>query len=152
MSARSLATLAIAAGILATLGCVTSVTEAELERQLNDATERMPLGKRRVVPIWAETRLVAQAMLIEARTDPNSALSRTLGKRLGIAARRGQSVVVGGPYPALSDRVLRNAFSVHDEGTLRGLKVVLVSAKGPSGELVQAAREARARLYHHSVP
>ncbi|MDJ0848821.1 MAG: hypothetical protein QNK04_10620 [Myxococcota bacterium] len=150
MSARNVARIAAGAVLCLALGCVTSMTESELKKHLDQEADQMRLGDRRVMPIYAETRLLAQAMLLEARTDPNSTLSRQIGKRLAAAARRRQSVVVGGPYPKLSDRVLVNAMSAHDEGGLRGLRVVLVSSDRPSAELAQAAREAQARLYHRA--
>ncbi len=151
MSPRNVARLALAAGLLLATGCVTSMTESELKQQLDKTADEMRIGKRRIVPIYAETKLVAQVMLVEARTDPKSQTSRHLGKRIAVAARRGQIVVAGGPYPALSDQLLRNALTLQDEGSLRGLRLVLVSSEGPSDELSQAARAAQARLYHRSV-
>jgi hypothetical protein len=144
--------LGVLIGVVATLGCVTPVTEDEIEQQLEQAAAAMRLGPRRVMPITAETKLVARALLYEARHDPESRLSLQLSRRLAAAARRRQSVVVGGPYAALSDRVLTNALSLNADSGLRGLKVVLVSSESPSRELARAARGVRAQLYHRSLP
>ena len=67
---------------------------------------------------------------------------------LAVAARRGFGVVVGSPYPALSDQVVRNALTLHHERRLGGLTLVFVSAKPPSKALWKAATNADARLHH----
>lgn len=143
--------LCLAVAALLALGCVTPVTEHELEQSLEQSASRIPnLGRKRVIPIYAETRLVAKALLLEARANPDSQLSALLGKRIAAASKRHFSVVVGGPYPDLTEQVLANALALNQEGGLAGMKLVLVSSQGPSAELTRAAREARARLYHHS--
>lgn len=145
-----LATSCVAAALA--LGCVTALTEAEVETRLGDAARSTPgMDEARLIPIWAETRLVATALLTEARHDPDSALSRQVSARLASAARRRTPVVVGGPYPDLSDRVLLNAITLQEELRLRGLTVLLVSHEGPSPELVAAARDAKTRLLHRKT-
>lgn len=151
MTARRALALGLFCGFLVTLGCVTPLTEEELQQDLERSASRIPdLGRKRVVPIYAETSLVARALLYEARHDPDSELSALLGKRMAAASKRRISLVVGGPYPDLTEQVLANALHLNQEQGLRGMKVVLVSAQGPSAELARAAREARVRLYHHS--
>ncbi len=83
--------------------------------------------------------------------DRISPLSVRTGKRIAGAARQGRAVVVGGPYPALTDQILRNALALHEEKNLRGLRLVLVSEDRPSDELRKAASGARARLYHRGL-
>ena len=151
MTSRRTLGLCLALGALLALGCVTPVTEDELEQSLEQSASRIPdLGRKRVIPIYAETRLLARALLLEAKADPDSKLSALLGKRIAAASKRRMSVVVGGPYPDLTEQVLANAFALNQEDGLAGMKVVLVSSRGPSPDLTRAAREARARLYHHS--
>ena len=99
-------------------------------------------------PIWAETRFVTFGLLTEARHDRSSPLSQRLSQGIALAARRGQRVVAGGPYPKLSDQLLRNALDLNREASLYGLELVLVSPEPPSPELSRAVRDARARLTH----
>jgi hypothetical protein len=151
VTARRALGLGLLCGFLVTLGCVTPVTEQELQKDLERSASHIPnLGRKRVIPIYAETRLVARALLFAARRDPDSEMSALLGKRMAAASKRRISLVVGGPYPDLTEQVLANAMRLNQEHGLRGMKVVLVSERGPSPELARAAREARVRLYHHS--
>jgi hypothetical protein len=144
-------TLALA--ILFAAGCVTAITETDLEDRLERAAASVSgLGRARIVPIYADTRTVAWGMLTEAKMDRTSPLSVRTGKRLAGAARQGRAVVAGGPYPALTDQILRNALALHQEEGLPGLRLVVVSAEQPSAELRKAASGVRARLYHRDLP
>ena len=130
-------------------GCITPLTEADLEKDLDRAASSVPgLDRKRVIPIYAETKMAAWALLADAKSDPSSPMSYRLSRGLASAARRGFGVVVGGPYPALSDQVVRNALTLHRERSLGGLTLVYVSAKPPSDALREAAKHAQARLYH----
>ena len=143
-------TLALA--ILCTAGCVTTITETDLEDRLERAaTSVSGLGRARIVPIYADTRTVAWGLLAAAKMDPTSPMSVRMGKSLAGAARQGRALVVGGPYPALTDQILRNALALHEEKDLRGLRLVLVSGDRPSDELRKAASGAQARLYHRDL-
>ncbi len=138
--------------ILLAAGCVTTITEVELEDRLERAAASVSgLGRARIVLIYADTRTVAWGLLAEAKMDRTSPLSVQTGKRIAGAARQGRAVVVGGPYPALTDRILRNALALHEEQGLRGLRLLVVSAERPSDELRTAASAARARLYHRDL-
>lgn len=138
---------------LGTAGCATPLTEQEVEAQLERAGQPFAaLGPRRIIPIYAESKMVAVGLLTEARTDPHSAYSVRLGHKLARAYHRHFHVVVGGPYPSLTDRVLANALQLNQESGLQGLTVVFVSNEQPSAELADAARLAHARLYHRELP
>ena len=98
--------------LLLASGCVTPVSEADLERQLAQAAGSLTrAGSRQVIPIHAETKFVAWSLLAEARSDHASPLSVQLGHRIELAARRGMDIVVGGPYPELTDQLVVNALS-----------------------------------------
>jgi hypothetical protein len=130
-------------------GCVTPVTEADVETKLEKAAQPFSsLGARRVIPIYAETTLVARALLTEAKVNPESPFSVRVGRRMALAAKRHFHVVVGGPYPQLSDRILTNALQLTRDRGLRGLTVVFVSADKPSPALAEAAQLAKAKLHH----
>jgi hypothetical protein len=131
------------------VGCVTTVTEEDLEAQLDRAGASVSgLGRRQVVPIYAETRTIAWGLLAEAKMDASSPLSEQTSRSFRAASRRHVGVVIGGPYPELSDRVVRNALWLHRERGLRGLVVVFVSSEHPSPELRSAAMQAKVRLHH----
>lgn len=138
-------------GFLA-IGCATPLTEADLEAKLQaaGATVSRP-GRKRVIPIYAESKTSAWTLLAEAKVDPESRLSAQLGKRLALARRRGLSTIVGGPYPALSDQVVLNAFGLCRDGDLSGLTVVFVSPERPSQALAQAAARAKVRLHYRAL-
>ena len=148
MYARAMPIL-ISVYLMLAMGCVTPLTEADLEKDLGRAASSVPaLGRKRIIPIYAETKMAAWALLADAKSNPSSPMSYRLSRGLAAAARRGFGVVVGGPYPALSDQVVRNALKLHRERPLGGLMLVFVSAKPPSEALWEAARHADARLHH----
>jgi hypothetical protein len=148
MHSRAIA-IVLGVSLMLATGCVTRLTEADLEKDLDRAASSVPaLGRKRIIPIYAETKMAAWALLADAKSDPSSPMSYRVSRGLAAAARRGFGVVVGGPYPALSDQVLRNALTLHRERPLRGLKLLFVSAKPPSEALWKAAKHAGARLHH----
>ena len=148
MHARAMRIILGVSLMLAT-GCITPLSEADLEKDLDRAASSVPaLGRKRIIPIYAETKMAAWALLADAKSDPSSLMSYRLSRGLAAAARRGLGVVVGGPYPALSDQVVRNALTLHRERPLGGLTLVFVSAKPPSEALYKAAKHAEARVYH----
>jgi cobalamin biosynthesis protein CbiD len=141
--------IVLGVSLLLATGCITPLTEADLEEDLERAAASIPsLGRKRVIPIYAETRMEAWALLADAKSDPSSQMSYQVSRGLAAAARRGYGVVVGGPYPALTDQVVRNALTLHRERPLGGLKLLFVSAKPPSEALLEAAKHAEARLRH----
>jgi len=151
MSAGAAIRVLAACLLLSAAGCATTVSEADVEQEL--ATVARPyarMGPQQLIPIYAESRMVALGLLAEARNDPRSGLSRGVGRQLDRAHRRRAHAVVGGPYGDLSDTILTNAFKLNDEGQLRGLNVVFVSAEAPSPALLGAARQSRARIHHRS--
>jgi hypothetical protein len=148
MRALAIRIVLVVSLMLAT-GCVTPLTEDDLEKDLDRVASSVPsLGPKRVIPIYAESRMAALALLADAKSNPSSPLSYRVSRGLARAARRGLGVVVGGPYPALSDQVLRNALTLHRERPLGGLKLLFVSEKPPSEDLLEAAKHAHARLRH----
>ena len=150
---RLLLSSLLASALAFAAACATPVSQDEVEMQLERAGEPFAaLGPRRIIPIYAESKMVALGLLTEAKTQPESRFSTRLGRKLARAHQRHLHVVVGGPYPKLSDRVLANAFRMNREPGLPGLTVVFVSAKRPSPELADAASLAQARLHHRPLP
>jgi hypothetical protein len=138
--------LVLATGLCA---CVTALTEDQVEDRLQVAAKPVASARpKRLIPIYAETSFVAKALLTEARVNPESPLSVSVSRRIEIAAQRRLQVVVGGPYPDLTDQVVTNALRLQPEKGLRGATLVFVSPQRPSPQLQAAAKQAQARLYH----
>jgi len=134
-------------------GCVSPVTEDELERRLEEAAASSSdlRAARQIFPVHAPTRVVALLLLSEAKSDPRSPLSLQLSRRFATASNRRTSFVVGGPYADLCDQVVRNAFALNRDRRLRDLTVIFVAPEPPSEELRVAASAARARLQHRPL-
>jgi hypothetical protein len=135
-------------------GCIAPVTERALREQLEDvaATHMGQNSVSRVVPIHADTRMAAWALLAEARTDESSPLSLRLGRGIALGASRRVTFVVGGPYPALSHQVVLNALTLNRKKRLSGLTLVLVGSEPPPQQVLEAAAKVRARLVHTPPP
>jgi hypothetical protein len=148
MSKHLVPSLLVALAALA-IGCVTPMTQEDVRQRIEDVAGRLGDGKgQRVYPIYAETKLVAWAKLTEAKREPSIGPSAQLAKRLKRAASRKQRVVVGGPYPELTDRVLANALSANRDGSLEGLTIIFVSSTQPSPGLSQEAQNTHIRIVH----
>jgi hypothetical protein len=149
----AIATFAVLSCVLA--GCVAPMTEVELRARLDRVKTETP--KRRavqaVVPVHAETRMEAWVFYAEARTDPGeSPLSLQLAQGFARGERRKVDYFVGGPYPKLADQVILNGLEMNRGRSLRGLRIVLVSADEPTDGLLTAVRARQARLEHHALP
>ncbi len=150
MSKRLVLSLLVAlAGVVT--GCITPMTQEDVRQRIEDVAGRLGDGKgQRIYPIYAETKLVAWAKLTEAEREPDLGPSAQLAKRLKRAASRDQRVVVGGPYPKLTDRVLANALSANRDGSLEGLTIIFVSSTRPSPGLSQEAQNTHTRIVHRN--
>ena len=140
-------------GALFSLGCMTPMTQDELQGKLAAAAASVPALDRKpqFFPIFAETRTEAWVLLADARSDPSSPLSRQLSAHLSTATSRRQALVVGGPYSNLCDQVVLNALSFHRDRPLRGLTLVFVAPDPPSPSVTAAASAVSARLYHRPL-
>jgi len=142
----ALAMLAVVAA-----GCITVYREDELEKRLERlGAATQGLRRPRAAVIHADTRVAALGLLAEARANVDSPLSASLGRQLAAAQRSRRDVVAGGPFADLTDRVLRNALALQDDGALAGLQLVLASPEQPSRELLGAARRTRVRLLYRA--
>ncbi len=142
-------------GLLLGVGCISPMTEDQLESELRQTANSISDAPRakRIVPIHADTRMAAWTMLTAASNNPQSSpLSRQLGVGFALGSRRQVLYVVGGNYPKLVDRILRNAFAFNEGTSLKGLKLVLVSPAAPSQELKLAVNRAGARLEFRPLP
>ena len=137
--------------VLASAGCATAVTETDVKLQLTETARPFAgMGPQQVIPVYAESRMVAIGLLVEARNDSQSELSRGIALQLKRARQRKANAVVGGPYPDLSDRILANALNLNAKGQVRGLRIVFVSEAQPTPELLAAVRQSEARLHYRS--
>jgi hypothetical protein len=137
-------------GVVA-VGCVTVYHEDEFEKgleRLGAATQG--LRRPRTALIHADTRMVALGLLAEARANVDSPLSASIGRQLAAARRSRRDVVAGGPFPDLTEQVMRNAFALQKDGALEGLQLVLATQQPPSPALQNAARRTRVRLLYRA--
>jgi hypothetical protein len=140
-----------AAALLAlwAVACVTPYTEEQLHTKLEVAAKPVSASKQqRIIPIYADSKIVAFGLLTEAKHDPSSELSRHLSRSLELARKRHNDVVVGGPYGDLNDQIVQNALGLSDRGSLAGVRLIYVSPQPPSEALLHAASQAHASLYH----
>jgi hypothetical protein len=148
---RVAATIVLLLAALAA-GCVTTYQEEDLEDRLERlASATRGLRRPRAFAIHADTRMAALVLLAEARASRDSALSVALRSSLAAAQQQRRDLVAGGPFPDLTDQVLRNALELQPESGLPGLQLLVASAEPPSAELLGAARRARVRLFHRDL-
>jgi len=146
---RIAAALALLAALAA--GCVTVYGERDLEQRLERlGAATKGLRRPRVFAIHADTRIAALGLLAEARANADSPLSASLGRSLAAAHRSHRDLVAGGPFADLTDRALRNALALQDEGGLPGLRLLVASQEPPTPELLGAARRARVHLVYRA--
>jgi hypothetical protein len=149
--ARHRAALSVLLAVSLLTGCWTKMKapelDARLERESRSRATRQAI--RRVFPIYAQTKMEAWILQSEAKTSPEaSPLSRELADGFRLGQRRRVDYVVGGPFPALSDRLVLNGLMLNEGRALPGLRIVLVSPDAPTSELRRAASAKRARLEH----
>jgi len=143
--------IATALALLAVLaaGCATVPSERDLEKRLERlAASTKGLRRPRVFAIHADTRIAAMGLLAEARANADSPLSAALGRSLAAAHRAHRDLVTGGPFPDLTERVVRNALTLQEESGLPGLHLLVASQEPPSAELLGAARRVRVQVVY----
>lgn len=146
--------IAVALALLAALaaGCATVHSEGELEERLERiGAATKGLRRPRIFPIHADTRIAALGLLAEASANADSPLSASLGRSLAAAHRSRRDLVAGGPFPDLTERVLRNALSLQGESGLPGLRLLVASQEPPTEELLGAAHRARVQLFYRAL-
>jgi hypothetical protein len=99
------------------------------------------------VAVEAESQEAAWGEIVRARTEKPREVSLLLARLFEESRVRAREVVVGGPYPLLTDQVLRDAFDLVP-GELPGLRLVEVSAEPPSEALLALCRERGAVCRH----
>lgn len=99
------------------------------------------------VAVDARSEDAAWGEIVRARTEQPRETSRVLAQVFEQAHSRPLEVVVGGPYPKLTDQVLRDAFGLA-HGELEGLRLVEVGAEPLSEELLALCRERGAECLH----
>ncbi len=142
----------LVSGLLA--GCATKLSAPELGAHLDRVSRTVAPRQaiRRVFPVHAQTRMEAWVLQTEAKSSPESSpLSLELADGFRLGRLRRIDYVVGGPFPALSDRLVRNGLLLNEGGALPGLRIILVSADAPSAELRQVASARRVRIEHRAL-
>ena len=132
-------------------GCATKMTERELDARLNRASQTVASRQaiRKVIPVYAQTKMEAWILRWEAKTEPESSpLSLQLADGFRLGQLRKVDYVVGGPFPELSDQLVLSGLLLNEGRVLPGLRIVLVSPAAPTPELRRAASTRRVQLEH----
>ena len=137
----------VAAGLLF-LACA-APPEAWLEALRADAGPTLAPGTPAVL-VWADGRDAAWGRIVRARTEAPLEESRLLARIFATASVRSAEVVVGGPYPDLSEQVLIDAFLIADRDRVPGLRVVYVSPEPPGEKLIELFERHGAEWLHRA--
>jgi len=132
-------------------GCATRMTVRELDGRLDRESRAVAPRQaiRRIVPVYAQTKMEAWVLRSEARSTPESSpLSLQLADGFRLGQRRRIDYVVGGPFPELSEQLVLNGLRLNEGRALPGLRIVLVSPVAPTPELRRVASASRVRLEH----
>ena len=135
-------------------GCATKLSAPELDSRLERVSRTIASRQaiRRVFPIHAQTKMEAWVLQTEAKSSPESSpLSLDLADGFRLGRLRKIDYVVGGSFPALSDRLVLNGLLLNEGGALPGLRIILVSPEAPTAELRRAAGARRVRLEHRAL-
>ena len=138
------------AGLLLAVACASPPTPEDYELAIAKTAlevEDLPPGAQ-LVPVYAESEAEALRGVVRAIGARPSDLSRTLARAFDENAAREVGFAVGGPYDALNERVLLDAFSLVRARDLSGIYVLYVSPEPPTSELLRAARALGARVGH----
>lgn len=141
-------------GALLLTGCATKMTEPELTGRLRRESQTVASRQvvRRVVPIYAQTKMEAWILRTEAKSSPDaSPLSLTLSDGFRLGQRRRVDYVIGGPFPDLSERLILNGLQMNQGRALPGLRIIYVSPIPPTPALQRAASARRVRLEHRRL-
>lgn len=142
---------ALLIALLAT-ACATPLTPAQLDARIEEAAGPPPAGQtQRVQAIHADTKIVAWALLDQARSNPRAGIAGRLTALFARCKARGERVVVGGLDAGLVDGIVALALAQHPDGALEGLDLVLVSPAAPGPDLVAALRASGARLLYRPL-
>jgi hypothetical protein len=131
--------------------CATKMTERELDVRLNRESRTVASRQaiRKVVPVYAQTKMEAWILQSEAKSEPESSqISLELAEGFRIGQLRKIDYVVGGPFPELSDQLVLNGLLLNESRGLPGLRIILVSPAAPTSELRRAARARRVQIEH----
>jgi predicted secreted protein len=139
------------------LACTIPPTEGEVEDELRRiAKEVRPLpGELRVIALYASSRMDAWGQRMEAVAEGeefSSQQARRLTRAFNQSERRQISVVTGGPYAELNERVVNEALEGVKPARLPGLTLVFVSPEPPSTDVRQAvSRRGSTLVYRASI-
>jgi hypothetical protein len=135
-------------------GCAAPISDRDVDDQLRRAGSSVHGlgGNFEVFAVNADSQMAAWTLAAEAAESGPLPLSRQLARRMQIAARKRQLLVVGGPYPRLSRAVCLGALKLDPSRELSGLTFVYVGSAASAGDVRQAARARNVRFVHRELP
>ena len=148
--------LAAAAGLVVIClgGCAATLSDRDVESRLRSAAESVHGlgGDFQVFAINADSQMAAWTLAAEAAESGPLPVSRQLARRIEIAARKRQMLVVGGPYPRLSRAVCVDALALDTRRDLSGLTLVYVGSAESAIEVRNAAGARSVRFVQRELP
>jgi NAD(P)-dependent dehydrogenase (short-subunit alcohol dehydrogenase family) len=130
--ARRLASrVSLAVGVLlASAACVAPVSGEALEEKLRQAGASVRgLGSDpSVFPITADSQMAAWTLAAESKDSGPLPLARQLNHRMDRASKRQRMLVVGGPYPSLTRKVVLDALVLVYVGSAESAREVRTAA------------------------
>ena len=156
MGAARAASVLAAAALLAACaaGCATPIRDGALERRLRFVGYSVlgPTARFSVVPVSADSPMMAWTLIASSRADGPSSDAKALRHKLRAGAAGPARIVVGGPFPHLTEQVVLDAFELNRGGALPGLTLVVVGGEDPPSQVVAEARRLGARVFHRQLP
>lgn len=145
----------VAAAALALLaGCSTPPTGEQLQAKLREAAASVHgFGTQSsTFPIEADSPMAAWTLENEAKRSGPLPLSRQLARRMDLAAKRHQMLIVGGFYPALTREIVLGALAIDAGKPLAGLVLVYVGSAESARDVREAATKAGIRFVQRELP
>jgi len=140
--------------LLVLAGCATPLQGADLDQKLREAGSSVRgFGKESsTFPIEADSRMAAWTLEAEARQSGPLPQSRQLARRMDLAAKRHVTLIVGGPYPALTREIVLGAIDVNAGKPMKGLVLVYVGSAESAKEVRAAAAKVGIRFVQRQLP
>jgi len=146
--------VAAATALALLVGCSTPPTGERLEAKLREAAASVHgFGTQSsTFPIEADSPMAAWTLEAEAQRSGPLPLSRQLARRMDLAAKRHQMLIVGGPYPSLTREIVLGAIGIGAGKPPTGLVLVYVGSAESARDVREAAAGAGIRFVQREFP
>ena len=135
---------------LGLVACATSFSEDELDSELRRIAASTPevRSEAKVVSVHASSEMEAWSLVAQSIGEGPSGQARVLGRAFSDGASQPVDLIVGGPYGALTKRLVLDAFSLVREPSLPGLTLVFVGPEDAAADVRPAAQNLGVTFLH----